>query len=231
MEISPQRTEALQALLRRWNIECPDISGKDLELFNHALTHSSFGEPSYERLEFLGDRVLNLIVAEYLYLKPGESTAGEMSKKMEVTNNENLGAFIGGNEIFRIGDIRTGGGTPPNSNIRADTFEAFVGALYLNQKLPAAREWVLRVLSMEIDDFPSANCIGKLQEFCQKKKFEMPYYSDPVKKGPDHEPTFTLEVRAADVKVSGTGKRVGIARQDAAKKALTQLGVIAKKDC
>jgi len=232
-----ERREALFSFLQRLGIIGNLITPAQLGLYNRAFSHRSYlrecnphGEfdainaGDYERLEFLGDRVLNLIIAEYLY-KTFNETEGEMTPRMEVARNRNLAAMvpslgIGFEDLIIVSSKQ--GITP---GIIADAFEAFVGAMYLDIGLDKTRNIVLSLISDEIDVFSTDNNYKKmLQEILQKKKKPLPVYILVRKDGLDHLPTFTYRV-CVDEKTCGQGKgrSKAHATQNAAKDALEKM--------
>jgi ribonuclease-3 len=227
MGISPERIRALKKFLSNPEIGIDNPSEKSLNRYNQALTHGSYTgyDSSYERLEFLGDRVLNLIIAQYLFEKNDEYHEGAMTKMMEFAKNENLQLCVQRIRLFPDDLIQLGKGTELTPNILADAFEAFLGALYLDKKFAATQEFVLKILSQEIENFnPSQNFIGQLQEYCQREKLEMPRYLAIRMEGPPHSPTFTYWVKVNDKTGKGEGRSVTEAEQIAARDALIQLG-------
>lgn len=234
MAVSSERGESLIQFLNRQEIGIKNPSKKSLIRYNQAFTHVSDKgyESSYERLEFLGDRVLNLIVAQYLFEREENYQEGMMTARMGFTNNENLGGCIKKIGLFPDDIIRLGKDTELTLNIRADVFEAFIGALYLDKKFPAAQKFVLKIISHEIDRFnPSQNFIGRLQEYCQRERLEMPQYLAIKMEGPPHSPTFTYCVRVnGKAKGEGEGRSVTEAEQKAARDALVQLDALPENE-
>ena len=233
MGISPKRIQDLIKFLSNPEIGIYNPSEESLNRYNQALTHGSYTgyDSSYERLEFLGDRVLNLIVAEYLYKTRSDDSEGAMTKMMEFARNENLQLCIQRIRLFPDNIIQLGKGTELTPHIRADVFEAFIGAAFLDKKFHAIQDFVLKILSHEIDNFnPSQNFKGQLQEYCQIKKLEMPRYLAIEMEGPPHSPTFTYWVKVKDKTGKGKGPNVADAEQRAAKDALIQLGEIPEKE-
>jgi ribonuclease III len=231
MDMSTQHTDTLRRFLGCSNIAIGGVSPEFPGMFNRALTHSSTKKPSYERLEFLGDRVLNLIVAEYLYNKREGDTEGEMTKKMEFTNNENLGILVQKLALFHDDDIQMGKGAEVTTNIYADVFEATIGALFLDRGLPVTRDFVSDLLGHEIDLYdPSHNFKGRLQEYCQQHGLRMPRYIELEKTGPDHLSTLRIRVEVDNLpSEQETGKSKIEAEQKAARKVLERIAEKEKK--
>lgn len=207
--------------LTKYNIE---IQNKDLLLT--ALTHSSYsnehGGENYERLEFLGDAVLQLITSEYFYQKENKRE-GELSKiRASFVCEEALAQYakdIGINKEIRVGNGQL---KDVNDTIIADTFESVLGAIYLDKGLEVARNYVLEVLTpyTEENHVFLGDYKSRLQELVQtdKKSLEYRLVSES---GPSHDKTFTFEVVIDNIVYGiGTGKSKKEAEQQAAKAAL-----------
>jgi ribonuclease-3 len=222
------RQRELEELIKLPDIGFENVQICDLELYDRALTHRSAApsdpgllgpEANNERLEFLGDRVLNLIVAEYLY-RADHMSEGEMTQRMEVTMNQNLAAFVPTMGIGLESLIRLGPGQEPNSRIIAGAFEAFIGALYLDQGMRQTKKIVLGLLSDEIKNFSAGrNHKKNLQEYLQKNHRPIPVYKFTSQDGPDHRPVFTYHV-LIEGKVYGEG--IGSSKAEATQKAAQQ---------
>lgn len=209
----------------------------DKNLIFTALSHSSFANEnkkqinSNERLEFLGDSVLSIIVSDfifehYTFLPEGELTklrASLVCEKalFEFAKQIRLGDFI----MLGKGEVNTGGRTRPS--ILADAFEAVIAAIYLDGGIEAARKHVLRFIPKDFD--PKHNHITDyktvLQEIIQRNPEEMVEYVLKSEKGPDHDKEFTVQVMLnSNVIGEGTGKSKKNAEQMAAKQALKLMG-------
>jgi ribonuclease III len=194
---------------------------RDQGLLQQALVHRSFlneqGGPSldsYERLEFLGDAVLSLIISAELYLRMPQATEGQLSKgRAALVNDESLSHFtrrlnLGDFLLLGRGADATGG--RESDSILADCFEALVAAIYLDQGYPEARRFVLQVMKQELDEScrlgtPQENPKSRLQEYYQGRGRPAPRYRIVTTEGPDHNPVFTVEV-SVDEQVVGTGR-------------------------
>ena len=206
------------------------IIPNNIKLYNTAMSHSSYAnehkeKKNYERLEFLGDAVLELVTSEYLY-KNFEEDEGSMTKMRsnyvcEDANYEYM------NTLGLIKFIKVGNGeiTDIKKAIVADIFEAFIGALYLDQGFPKAQEFVLNVITPFIinktnffNDYKSI-----LQEAMQTDKRSF-YYDVIAEEGPPHAKIFTVIVRIDDVIY---GKGIASSKKEAerlaAKEALEKL--------
>lgn len=213
---------------------------KDQGFFRQALIHSSFVNEnpaltpvSNERLEFLGDAVLGLIIAGKLYRDFPNYDEGQMTQVRAALVREETLARIAG--TIRLGDLLvlgkgetvTGGREKP-ANLSA-ALEALIAAVYLDGGLPAAVTLVLRLFTGDIEkaagqtgptDFKS-----KLQEIVQSKYQQQPVYYLIAVEGPEHERKFTIEVRIGDsVLGTGTGRSKKAAETEAARQALQSLG-------
>jgi len=230
------RKHQLSHLLETEPFSLFNIDGGSLSRFNQALTHSSFANEKKEqgidsvdneRLEFLGDRVLNLVVADYLYRKKRNFSEGEMTKRMEFTKNIHLGAIVR-QLVPKFEDyILLGRGTCLTTNIIAGAFEAFIGALYLCYPIEKTCTIVQQLLSEEIDQFdPHANYIGQLQEYSLENKMPLPQYVEVSRKGPDNNRTFEFLVTIPVGQGRGEGKSKTAAKQKAALEVLKKINRI-----
>ena len=221
----------------------------DQGLLQPALVHRSFlneqgGSPldSYERLEFLGDAVLELVVSTELYQRLPDLTEGELTKSRaslvcgeslsQVAQRLSLGEFL----LLGKGEEASGGRR--RDSILAAAFEAVVAAVYLDQGYDHARRFILRVMGAEIEEFsrrgaPPENPKGRLQEYFQGLGRTSPHYRVVSSEGPDHSPVFTIEA-VVDDEVVGTGqggKKADAERaaaQDALARITGELGVLGK---
>ncbi len=212
------------------------------ELLITALKHRSYlnitNEPrinSNERLEFLGDAVLDLIVTHYLYEKFPQRTEGQLSKVKSILVSKPVLADIavkislGEMILINWGEEKTGG--RQRQSILADAFEAVVGAIFLDQGLQTARSFVQQHL---LKDFQKIirrglyrNYKSILLEFVQSKGKGLPEYRVIQELGPDHAKEFVVQVRVGDeVLGEGRGKSKKIAEQEAARVAVKKLDIV-----
>lgn len=191
------------------------------------------GGTSYERLEFLGDSVLGLVISEQLYKdRPGE-TEGNLTKTKAMLVNETtlaqVGREIGLNAHIKVSpDEERAGGRERNSII-ADAFEAVIGAIYLDGGIDPAREFILKEIYSRRDsiiaDLAQRNYKGELLELVQAKGDGVPKYDVISEAGPDHDKTFHVIVTVAGEKVGeGSGQSKKEAEQRAAAMALEGIG-------
>jgi ribonuclease-3 len=195
-----------------------DYTFQDLELLERALTHSSAGvDVNYERLEFLGDRVLGLVVAEMLLNSFPAEDEGDIGRRFaELVRAETLTQIGRG---AGVAAALTHAGGDANDSIVADATEAVIAALYLDGGLPAAARFIERHWSplIKVSEAPPRDAKTALQEWSQARGLGLPNYRDIAREGPDHEPLFTVEVMVAgsqSVRAQGGSKRV--AEQEAA---------------
>ncbi|HBE79350.1 MAG TPA: ribonuclease III [Firmicutes bacterium] len=203
-------------------------------LFIEALTHSSYANehriPSNERLEFLGDSVVSLIVCQYLYCHYRLYDEGQLSKlKAIIVSAPLLAGFskqLGLDKYILLGagEIRANGGS--KQNISADLFEAFIGAYYLNFGLEATTKFIIpfveRVLPEIFSQSEQIDAKTCLQELAQSQGLK-PEYRMVTEEGPPHDRTFTVEVRLLDqVLGCGVGKSLKEAQNKAAITAIHQ---------
>jgi ribonuclease-3 len=209
------------------------------ELFVQALLHRSFPQNaafpslSNERLEFLGDSVLNLIVGEYLYRTYPRAAEGDLTKiRSRLVNGKALAAY--GKDLQLSSFILMSPSAAQSvgkgyETIVSDTFEALVAAIYLDSGFSAARTFVERqvALALSCGSVVTAdeNYKSRLLEYAQSHGFGVPRYVIIKEEGPDHDRTFTVEVYLRNERHgAGSGKNKKEAEQAAALKALAHLG-------
>ena len=212
-------------------------SFNDKSLLVRALTHSSFlnENPDWsfednERLEFLGDAVLDFIVGEYLYHRLPEGREGELTTlRAALVRTETLAGLALGVELGRYlrlgrGEEESGGRERPT--ILCSAFEAFVGALYLDQGIETVTNFVVKIIApltpTTVSQELNKDAKSRLQEWSQRRWHLTPSYRTVAESGPDHAKEFTIEVvigsRAYGV---GTGSSKQTAEQAAALAALS----------
>lgn len=211
-------------------------------LLETAFTHSSYvnegkhERENNERLEFLGDSVLSVLVAEHLYRSFPKKTEGELTKlRASLVCDHSLAEFakrisLGDQLVMGKGEANSGGRTRL-SNLE-DAFEALVGAIYLDGGLEQARRFVLSFLPKKIDLAQSERLQDyktQLQEIIQQNPEEKLRYVMVGESGPDHDKRFSVEVCLnSNVIGRGSGKSKKQAEQSAAKQALELMGYNAK---
>jgi ribonuclease-3 len=207
----------------------------DPGLLAHALTHSSSasgGAQSYERMEFLGDRVLGCLVAELLFERFPRENEGALGKRFAALVRRDALAAVAGPEGLDLGphlrlargEEESGGRENPAT--LADACEAVIAALYLDGGLEAARRLVAPIWKpmLEADPTPPQDAKTRLQEWAQGQGQPLPVYEEVARSGPDHAPVFVLRVSLADgraAEAEGRSKRQ--AEQSAAEALLAKI--------
>lgn len=206
---------------------------RDETLLKLALTHRSFhrqneeDRPSNERLEYLGDSVLGLIIADKLFHDHGDLREGQLTKIKAMLVNETtlatIGRDIGLNEHVLLSPEEDRLGGRERASIISDAFESIIGAVYLDGGLEAARDVVLRLIYRKknsiMSDASQRNYKGELLELIQARGNGMPRYDVAWEKGPDHEKEFKVMVFVGDRSV-GTG--IGFSKKEAEQKAAAE---------
>ncbi len=211
---------------------------KDKQLITTALTHSSFANEAHdgtkynERLEFLGDSVLSIVVSDYIYLNCPEFPEGKLTKlRASLVCEKSLYTYakqIRLGEFIRLskGERNSGGADRPS--ILSDAFEAVIAAIYLDGGIEQARKFILRFV---IPDIKSAKPVKfkdyktVLQEIIQKNPEERISYVLVKESGPDHDKHFVVEVHLnSNVIGKGGGRSKKEAEQEAARVALELMG-------
>lgn len=203
------------------------------ELLRQALTHRSFGSPHNERLEFLGDAVLNCAVAGYLHQHFAELKEGELSRlRASLVRQETLadiarGLHIGDFLQLGEGELKSGGSRRPS--ILADALEAIIGAIYVDAGFDAART-VIELLYEPAMTRIDPNDAGKdpktaLQEILQGRHLPLPRYGLLATHGEAHVQEFEVECVIPDlgIRSMGTGSSRRIAEQQAAQRAIAEI--------
>ncbi|OQW51316.1 MAG: hypothetical protein A4S09_10295 [Proteobacteria bacterium SG_bin7] len=217
------------------------IPCSDPGLLRQALTHKSFfvenrGECSgdNEKLEFLGDAVLDLVVSDLLLKRFPLESEGDLSQRRSGLVNETILACLGKKldigSLIRLGrgEMASGGASKPR--IVASAFEAVVGAVFLSEGYARACEFVTPLIDEKIEESKSLDLNPedfktRFQEWVQKKYKTTPVYEVISEVGQDHEKTFSVVVKVlGEVKSEGVGKSKKSAEQAAAKKALSEVG-------
>lgn len=208
------------------------VAFNDLDMLNQSLTHTSYAYElngnnnisQNERLEFLGDVVLSLIVSEYIYQKYPHYMEGDLAKirakvvsspiLAKLAKHLNLGHYL----LLGKGEEMTGGRT--RHSILADTFEAIIGAIYLDLGLETSRSFILTQITEEIEKITSNVYVQDyktdLQEFTQKKFKLLPIYKVIKREGPEHKRIFEIAV-VIKGKIWGVGR--GGSKKEAEQKA------------
>ena len=208
---------------------------QDESLFKLALTHSSCKRVGgdNQRLEFLGDAVLDLIIAEALYVKFPEADEGALDRcRASIVNGKSLARAAtakGLGKYLEVSDAHRQHHLEPSKAMLEDALEALIGAVYLDGGVKAARETILHLFDNQIEALVlaagSQNPKGKLQEWSQKHhKGEVPTYAELSAEGADHERSYTATVSLGGKELGrGIGSSKKTAEAKAAKAALENL--------
>ena len=231
---------------------------KDRDLFSHALTHASVRSSKpvatkgkadkrtkltaaapvsvhdNERLEFLGDRVLGLAIAELLWATYPTDSEGQLAKRFNgLVRGEtcaSVGRTIGLGPFLILSGSEADSGGRAKETILADAVEALLGALFIEAGFDKAREVVRRLWLPLLDDMPEATTDPKsaLQEWAQGQGLPLPHYTEVTREGPDHAPHFVSEVRVpGHPPARGDGPSKRIAEQAAASAMLDAANALA----
>jgi ribonuclease-3 len=191
---------------------------KDIHLFEQALTHSSVGRDCYERLEFLGDRVLGMVIAHALYERYPNEPEGNLSKRFNglvdrETCAEN-GREIGVPSLIRLGRQAREDGASQSGNVVGDVVEALIGALFLDGGMEVARSFILTLWEADLSSQRRAPQHPKsgLQELAAAKGVKPPTYEVVSRTGAHHAPKFTVRVSVPKL---GEAMAEGASKQEA----------------
>jgi len=212
------------------------ITFKDKNLLKQAFLHRSYLNENKglkmdhnERLEFLGDAVLELVVTEYLYNKYPKKPEGDLtSYRAALVNTSTLSAVateLSMNDYLLLSKGEAKDTGRARQYILANTFESFVGALYLDQGYEQAKDFIAQNLFPLTDEIVEKglwqDAKSRLQEIAQEKENTTPQYKTVQEIGPDHEKNFIVGVYLSDMEIAkGEGKSKQEAEQEAAQKAL-----------
>jgi len=219
----------MKELLKRLNIETDNLN-----LYLQAVTHPSYANEHeesehLERLEFMGDAVLQLMVSHLIFYKEGCFVEGEMSLiRSKLVRADSLceeAKKLGLDKVLRLGVGEEKSGGRNGKNILADAFEAFVAAIYLDKGFDVAFEFVKSVFAKLVEEIDVASLLdykSKLQELVQADKKQSVSYREVSHTGTSNNPVYVFEVLLDDdiVLATGSGTSKKSAQQDAARKAL-----------
>lgn len=207
------------------------VRPREEALYETALTHPSFGPDNYQRLEFLGDRVLGLVMAEWLSERFPAEREGQLSHRFTTLVSgatcAQVGRQIGLVDWLRLGKQARDDGAAGSDYIMGDVVEALIGALYLEHGLAAARSFIrdawcdLIVEQVQVPRHPKS----LLHEWAEANKRKPPSYQVIERTGPDHNLTFTVQASVGSAgEATGTGSSKQEAETAAARALLEQLG-------
>lgn len=222
--------------VRAWLVGLLGREPQQLARYHQALTHRSAQEDNNERLEFLGDAVLGLVIAEELFRRFPRADEGELSRLRSRLVSSGplaaLGAAIGVGPLLRLGsgELRSGGFR--RESILADATEALFGATYLEAGLPAARELILRLYAERLaalgPEIELKDAKTRLQEMLQSRGEALPVYELESTTGEPHDQVFSVSCSVhvddhVELKAPGSGSSRRRAEQEAAEQVLAQL--------
>ncbi|ULX57872.1 ribonuclease III [Ectothiorhodosinus mongolicus] len=205
----------------------------DSALLTQALTHRSAAVLHNERLEFLGDSVLNQVISAQLYDQCPESPEGDLSRlRASLVNQDSLAAIargLGLGESLLLGEGERKSGGKRRDSILADALEAVIGAVFLLAGHAAAQRFILDLYTERLAQLPSAQSLKdpktQLQEYLQDRGIEIPLYKTLEVLGPTHAQQFRVScaIAALSLSLEGQGSSRRRAEQDAAARVLAQL--------
>ena len=208
---------------------------RDPGLLDLALTHRSFGNRNNERLEFLGDSIVNMVIAEHLYEHFPKAREGQLSRlrarMVKGVTLAELGREFGLGDYLRLGSGELKSGGYRRESILADAVESIIGAIYRDSDFYTCRELVLgwfagRLSNLSIVD-TQKDPKTRLQEYLQSRQYPLPQYEVVSVEGEAHAQTFHVECALPSLarKTTGSGSNRRLAEQEAARLALKALGV------
>ena len=207
----------------------------DIELLNKALTHRSVSKHNNERLEFLGDSVLGSIISEELYSRHSNIDEGQLSRLRSylVRGNTlaNLAKKLNISENLKLGQGELKSGGFRRESILADTFEAILGAIFLDSDYLTVKKVVLNLFSDLLNEARSEDSLKdfktQLQELLQKKGYDLPKYELLQTKGKDHNAVFyvSCHVEVLKIKVEKNAKSIKRAEQACAQSILEEIKI------
>jgi ribonuclease III len=190
-------SDATQAM---WLEELLPAAPRDVALYNRALTHGSTGQPDYQRLEFLGDRILGLVIADMLYHRYAEEAEGRLSHRLNALVSgatcAEVARAIDLPPNIRLGKQARDDGAQQSDNVTGDVMEAIIGALYLDSGIEAARSLIERLWGplLETANGAPKHPKSELQEWCAANGRKVPEYAITKKEGPPHAMRFEITV-------------------------------------
>lgn len=212
---------------------------QDEALFSEALTHRSAGSSNNERLEFLGDSVLNLVIADELYKMYPKMREGDLSRlRASLVNGDSLADIaadlqLGDFITLGAGERRSGGHR--RSSILADCVESIIGAVYCDSSFEACRKLILKLYTEKLANIPDVHSLKdpktRLQELLQSRQHPLPEYNVTRVSGKAHEQVFEVDcsISVLGIHASGQGRSRRKAEQLAAEQAIAEVEAIYTK--
>ena len=210
-----------------------EYSFNDIELLNEALTHRSYAAKNNERLEFLGDGILNFVIAHELFKQYPDVQEGDLSRlRANLVNKESLAVIakqLELGDVIRLGsgELKSGGFRRPS--ILADAVESILGAVYCDGGFESCRELIVRLYASRLSSPTDLQSLKdpktQLQELLQSRRFALPDYQVTNVTGQAHAQIFHVRcnIKPMNIDVSGEGKSRRKAEQVAAEKAITEV--------
>lgn len=224
--LGPGGRDVLKADTARWIEERLGHAPRDAALFERALTHSSHGDDHYERLEYLGDRVLGLSMASWLYELFPHEPEGKLSQRLNALVAGDVCAEVGRElevgDHMRLGKQAREDGASDSDNVVGDVVEALIGALYLERGLEEAARFVRQAWGDRVStrDRAPKHPKSMLQEWAAANGRKPPEYRLVERSGPHHAPRFLVEV---EVRGAGSASAEGATKQEAETEAAARL--------
>ena len=212
--------------LREFLRDVLDHDSKDISLFERAMTHASVGKDSYERLEFLGDRVIGLAMARWLYERFASEPEGKLSRRYNVLVSREtcgeIGRELGLPALINLGKQAREDGANWSDNVVGDVVESLMGALFLDAGLEKAEAFIRKTWAPYLESQGKAPKHPKsaLQELAAARNWSAPEYEVERKSGAHHAPRFTVRVSIRNI---GEATAEGSSKQEAETAAATAL--------
>jgi ribonuclease-3 len=224
-QMEPDRRDVLSNL-SAWVKDVFGVTPKDISLYERALTHGSHGSETYERLEFLGDRVLGLVVAQWIYGRFPHDAEGQLSQRFNsLVSGETcaeVGRTINLSSRMRLGKQALDDGAYDSDNVLGDVVEALIGAVFLEHGLEAAGAFIRTQWEPLLNVQRSAprHPKSELQEWAAAHNRRTPVYEIVERSGPHHAPRFKVKVSLGS---AGEAAAEGKSKQDAETQAAAAL--------
>ena len=202
--------------LQDWLTETFGVSPTDYQPYERALTHGSHGGATYERLEFLGDRILGLCIANWLYHRFPDDAEGQLSARLNMLVSgetcADVARAIGVGPHLRLGKQARDDGAFQSDNVLGDVVEALIGALYLDAGMEPANAFIRKQWGVLVESQKVAprHPKSELQEWAASKNRKAPVYEVIDRSGPHHAPQFTVRVSigsAGEAEANGKSKQ------------------------